>query len=418
MNDNEIKSVAIIGGGVSGLTVARLLRERYRVTVFDANPTPGGLIRCQRVEGSLFHTCGGHVFNTRRSEVLDFFGKIFDYEREFRKSDRNSVIFMADGLRVPYPIENYAYLFDDETLRRIIADVVALKSKPQSSSNFEEFLQGRFGSTLYNLYFRPYNEKIWRRRLNDVPIEWLEGKLPMPSPEEIIYNNIRRVAEKQFVHSTFWYERQGGSQYLADRLAEGTDIRYSSPVNAISRQADGRWAVAGELFDAVVYTGNIRRLPSIVEGLDLSGFAPDLERLESHGTTSVFCEIDQNPYSWIYLPDHDYDAHRIICTGNFAPSNNASPRLTATVEFTDRVDRDEIERQLERIPLNPRYLAHCYNEVTYPIQTAGTREMIRRLKQTTQPAGLWLTGRFADWEYYNMDAAMEAAINTVKTFDR
>lgn len=73
----------------------------------------------------------------------------------------------------------------------------------------------------------------------------------------------------------------------------------------------------------------------IVKGIDLSKYNTDVESLEYHGTTAVFCEIDKNPYSWIYQPSRQHESHRIICTGNFAESNNSElpkGRITATVE--------------------------------------------------------------------------------------
>ena len=63
-------NVAIIGAGVSGLTAARILKDRYNVTVYERADKPGGLIRCERIDGSLFHTCGGHVFNTKNPPPL------------------------------------------------------------------------------------------------------------------------------------------------------------------------------------------------------------------------------------------------------------------------------------------------------------------------------------------------------------
>ena len=66
-------NVAIIGAGVSGLTAARILKDRYNVTVYERADKPGGLIRCERIGGSLFHTCGGHVFNTKRQDVAGWF---------------------------------------------------------------------------------------------------------------------------------------------------------------------------------------------------------------------------------------------------------------------------------------------------------------------------------------------------------
>lgn len=76
------------------------------------------------------------------------------------------------------------------------------------------------------MYFQPYNEKVWRRDLTKVPLSWLEGKLPMPTVEEMIFNNIKKVEEKKFVHSTFFYAKNHGSQFIADRFAEGLNIQY------------------------------------------------------------------------------------------------------------------------------------------------------------------------------------------------
>lgn len=410
-----IDRIAVIGAGISGLTVARLLAEKGEiVTVYEADSRPGGLIKCDRVEGSLFHTCGGHVFNTRRQDVLDMFWSLFDREGEFVKADRNSAVMFGAGLTVPYPVENHAYCFDDETLGRVIADVLEMGKSSVEPSSFEEFLRMKFGSTLYELYFKPYNRKVWRRDLSTVPLSWLEGKLPMPTPREIVFNNIRRVEEKKFVHSTFWYEREGGSQLIADRLAEGLDVRCATPVTRLSRTVYGTWMVNGIEFARVVFCGNIRQLPAMM-GKDFPAeYTADVEALESHGTTSVFCEIAANPYSWLYLPDEAYDAHRIICTGNFSPSNNAPGRITGTVEFTDEISEWEIRRQLARIPLSPKYITHKYNPCTYPIQDARTRAMIGSLKDVLKQKGVYLTGRFADWEYYNMDAAMGAAMDLVK----
>lgn len=162
-----MERVAIIGAGISGLTVAQLLKEKYEVRVFEKESTPGGLIRCKRVDGNLYHLCGGHVFNSKKQEVLDWFWSHFDRETEFLKANRNSVVFMENDKEIPYPIENHAYLFDRQMMDGFIDDLITLArvKKESEPANFEEFLRGRFGETLYNAYFRPYNEKVWRRDL-------------------------------------------------------------------------------------------------------------------------------------------------------------------------------------------------------------------------------------------------------------
>ena len=357
---------------------------------------------------------GGHVFNTKRKDVMEWFWTFFDKEKEFTKADRNSVVSMADGRLIPYPIENHAYYFEDNMMKAFIQDLIEMaRSAQKEPSNFEEFLSMRFGRTLYKEYFQPYNEKIWRKDLKSVPLSWLEGKLPMPTLEEIIYNNFKHIEEKQFVHSSFYYPKQGGSQFLVDRFADGLDIICNTSVQSMTKTKEG-WHINGNTFDKVVFCGNIKQLPSMLKGIDISDFETPIERLESHGTTSVLCEIETNPYSWIYMPSRAHLAHRIICTGNFAESNNAPGKMSATVEFTDYISKNEILDNLTRIPFSPKYITHTHTQYTYPIQHIETKNMLAELKRQIEPHGLYLLGRFAEWEYYNMDVAMGAAIDLAK----
>ena len=409
-----MRRIAVIGAGVSGMTTAHLLKERFDVTVFEKEVAPGGLIRCKDVEGCLFHTCGGHVFNTKHTEVFDWVKNYVDFEKEYIKADRNSVIIIGENFYVPYPIENHIYYLDKELQQRCIQDFLHIASSgKQTYLNFEDFLRKRFGDTLYDLYFSPYNCKVWRSPLNQIPLTWLKGKLPMPTIEEILYNNMNHVEEKSFVHSTFWYPRHNGSQFFADRLAEGLEIKYKTSVDKITYYSKTtQWGVLGGMYDGIVYCGNVKELPAILRGVDIEAYRPDIETFQYHGTTSVFCEIDNNPYSWMYLPSREYDSHRTICTGNFSPYNNAKGKMTATVEFTDKMEKEQILENLKRMPYHPRYMIHQYHQYTYPIQNRDTADTIKSLKRYLSEKGFYMTGRFADWDYYNMDVAIKAAMKT------
>lgn len=411
-----MKRIAVIGAGVSGLTTARILSEEKRnhVVVYEKETTPGGLIRCMQVDGSLFHICGGHVFNSKRQDVLDWFWSHFNKQTEFVKANRNSAVFMQDGLVIPYPIENHVYYFNQHIRDCFERDLQRMEEQGQPmGNNFEEFLKLRFGETLYNLYFGPYNRKVWQCDLRTVPLSWLDGKLPMPSVEEMRYNNANKIEEKSFVHSSFYYEKRGGSQFLANRLAEGLDIRYNSPVNAIACK-DGKVYINGEEYDMLVFCGNIKHLVSVLSGVDVESYKQPVSLLQAHGTTAVFCEIDANPYTWIYQPSKEHRSHRIICTGNFSPSNNRKGKMTGTVEFTDKISVEDIKTDLDKMPLHPKYLTHYYSPYTYPVQDMHTRQLIHSLKDTLSKANIYFTGRFADWEYSNMDVAMGAAIDLCK----
>lgn len=422
-----MQKIAIIGAGISGLTCAHLLKEKYEVTIYEKDSTPGGLIKCRRVGGNLFHTCGGHVFNSKCQDVLDWFWSKFHRDEEFTKADRNACVFMDKGQNsllytdIPYPIENHMYLFDESTQKAFhedldeIDNIKGVDAKFTDYESFGDFLRWRFGKTLYAMYFEPYNKKVWRRNLENVPMSWMEGKLPMPTTQEMRDNNANKVKERAFVHSSFWYEKNNGSQYIADKLAEELNIVYNTEITEIEKKGE-KWLVLGTEYDKVIFCGNIKDLVKMIKGVNITTFTDAVDALEYHGTTAVFCEIDANPYSWIYQPSSQHESHRIICTGNFAKTNNSRElpqgRITATIEFTDTISKEEILDNLKRIPLNPKYLDHKYNKYTYPIQDANTRSIIKSLKADLAVEKLYLTGRFADWEYYNMDVAIGAAMDT------
>lgn len=404
---------AVIGAGVSGLASARMAAERGdEVVVYEASSRVGGLVKCKDVNGVLYHCVGGHVFNSRRADVLAWFWKHFNREKDFHNAIRHAVVSLADGVNVDYPIENHLYQMPAKLRHAVITDLMEIQQGGyRKSSNFDEFLRNRFGRTLYQEYFAPYNQKIWGRALTDVPLAWLEGKLPMPTVPEIMEANIAREGEMKMVHSTFWYPLHGGSQFSADVLAQGLDIR----CNVLVKNAEyrgGKWLIEGEGFDRVIFTGNARALPGMVGGeCHLAAWTDSVHQLEYHGTTSVLCEIDKNPYSWVYMPGKAHESHRIICTGNFSPHNDCSERSSATIEFSRKMTREEIEQQLPHIPFHPAYLAHHWEECTYPVQTGSTKGIIDGLKSVLHPCRFYLLGRFAEWQYYNQDAAIGAAID-------
>ena len=104
------KRIAIIGAGISGISVAKMLNNSHKVSVFETSDRPGGLVQCDKIDGILYHKIGGHVFNSKRSDVLEWFWKFFDKDTEFIKAERNASIYLNKP--IGYPIENYIYQLD------------------------------------------------------------------------------------------------------------------------------------------------------------------------------------------------------------------------------------------------------------------------------------------------------------------
>ena len=420
-NKSTMRKIIVIGSGISGLSISRMLSEENEneVEILERAELHGGLIKCKRIDGNLFHLVGGHVFNSRNTTVLDWFWKHFDVDNEFIKTNRNAKILMNETL-IGYPIENYIYQLPEKQLTPILNELLDKLSSGEKKiddyENFKDFLIGNFGEELFKLYFGPYNTKIWNTDLSKVPLEWLDGKLPMPNLREVLFSNIVKKEESSMVHSTFFYPRKNGSQFIVDRLSEGLKINKGYDVQSIEYLDDQSLSInnGDKIVNSIVYCGDVRKLHNIIKINDekLSSALKSLTDLLSNGTSNVLCETDENDISWLYLPEEKFQAHRIIYTGNFSESNNdGSNRKTCVVEFSGKQDQDYMVKELAMLPGNLKPLAFNYEPNSYIIQDGDTREKITLLKDLLKPYGIFLLGRFAEWEYYNMDKCIEAAMD-------
>lgn len=414
-----MQNVVVIGSGISGLSISRMLSEEFNVEIVERDPKYGGLIKCDRIDGNLFHRVGGHVFNSRNQLVLDWFWSHFDKENEFIKTSRNAKILLNSDF-IGYPIENYLYQLPKEQLIPILNELIEKLSndKHQVSdySSFKSFLIGNFGEELYNLYFGPYNTKIWNSDLDKVPLEWLDQKLPMPNLREVLLSNIVKNEESKMVHSTFFYPRKDGSQFIVNRLSEGLSIQCSYEVHSINFIEKKGLSINNDnkISNYIIYCGDVRQLINIVQIQDetLKLALKNVSQLISNGTSNVLCETDVNDISWLYLPEANLMAHRIIYTGNFSDTNNEGTfRKTCVVEFSGKQNQRDMIEELKKLPGNLKPLAFNYEPNSYVVQSSKDREYIRDLKLLLEPYGIYLLGRFAEWEYYNMDKCIEAAIN-------
>lgn len=409
--------ILIVGAGVSGLSAARMLSDRrLNVDVVEGSSRVGGLISCTVEEGYLFHRVGGHVFNSKDQKVLEWFWSIFDKDKDFFKVRRNAQILLGNR-KYKYPIENHIFQFEANLARQIIFELLELP-KIEDFLNFKDFLRYKFGETLCELYFYPYNEKIWQSTLEDISVDWLHGKLPSPSLAGIFESNILRNDQCEMPHSWFYYPKRGGSQFIVEGLAQGLEIAMKSKLEMMSIQRDGI-KVNGKLYDRVIYTGDIRDLHQIIVTDDnrLQHILKEVSDIPSHGTSNLLCECDPTDLSWLYLPDRGTAAHRIIYTGGFSSANNAAPdKSSCVVEFTGYLTESEMLNEALKLPGIRRGIASNYTANSYVMHTNETKEKVGAARQALESLRIHLLGRFAEWEYYNMDTAIRSAMLLVSKF--
>jgi protoporphyrinogen oxidase len=238
----------------------------------------------------------------------------------------------------------------------------------------------------------------------------------MPNLYEIVLNNILHKEETNMVYSQYYYPKRHGSQFIIDRLAEKLPVETNCPVRELT-YTEGHWIINNQYtFDAVVYTVDVRQLNDIISNSSIQSDLPaELVDLRSNGTSNVLCYTDPTDLSWLYIPDENIKAHRIIYTGNFSPANNANKeKMTCVVEFSGKFSEEIMYGEIKKLPGNLKPIQPNYQANSYVIQDDNTRKLISAAKQALQPYRMYLCGRFAEWEYYNMDKAIEAAMKVTE----
>ena len=208
---------AILGGGLSGLTLARLLQEQgEEVVVLEAEPEYGGLCRSKTNQGFTFDSGGSHIIFSRDGEVLAFMRRMIEDNEQ--RNNRTTKIFYKQRF-VKYPFENGLSDLPLEDrffcINGFIKTLIAVgKGEIPAPVNFREWIYYTFGKGIAECYMIPYNEKIWKYPTDKMSLHWVEGRIPRPPVEDIIKSAIGIETEGYTHQAVFSYPLDGGIKAL------------------------------------------------------------------------------------------------------------------------------------------------------------------------------------------------------------
>ena len=98
--------IAILGAGISGVSLARLLAaDGHDVTVLEKTERAGGLCKSKVVDGFTFDEAGGHIMFSKQKDVLDWMKARCGGDAGLVETERHTKIRWHDRW-VPYPFEN------------------------------------------------------------------------------------------------------------------------------------------------------------------------------------------------------------------------------------------------------------------------------------------------------------------------
>jgi protoporphyrinogen oxidase len=419
--------IAILGAGVSGLSLARFLVEGGHpaddVHVFEAADTPGGLCRSKTVDGFTYDVAGGHILYSKDKAAMAWMKQHAGGDDAFLQKDRNTRIRYGQRW-VNYPFENgLGDLPPEATFECLRGYVLAWHERTMSKSpapaEFGRWVRWRFGDGIADHFMDPYNVKVWKRDLDALTSDWVAGRVPDAPVDDVLRSAVGIRTEGYTHQSIFFYPRTGGFQAITDGIARNLQarIRLSTTITEIAKKPGG-WRVNGEEFDAVVSTLSLTHMPAIVPAMP-ADVADACRKLEYNGIVCVMLALDraQHPdLSWIYLPHESQGpANRITYMSNYSPSLAPTGKSSFLCEVTLPGNQPFPGAELEReiiaglvhtgLLRDDEVLFHDRSEIpqAYVVFDHGYAARRKTALSWFESQGLIQLGRFGRFEYDNSD---------------
>jgi protoporphyrinogen oxidase len=310
--------IGILGAGISGLSVGKLLSGKFNVEILEKLPIHGGIARTKTVDGISYHLTGGHCFNSKYSDVLEFvFNQVLSLE-DWHQVKRNAVIRFK-GKEINYPIEfaiKQIFSFDKDLAINMVRDFLNT-TDDHDYNNLDTWFRKKFGDTLATEYFIPYNRKIWNKDPLEMDPTWVKEKLPIPNVESF-FQALISSARDEMPHSDFYYPNSNNQNSFIDNLAIGSSIKYNTDVKSIRFNTEQKkWIINDQFYyDILISTLPLNEIPALIFNCPPS-ILKAAAKLEFNRVTTMLWETNPTQRTWTYLPDPNLLFHRYIHIGNF-----------------------------------------------------------------------------------------------------
>ena len=446
-----MKRIVVLGAGVSGLTLARQLsRQGHSVAIYEREGQVGGLSKTLEYGGQLFDL-GPHEFCTNNPALIRLLFEVLGADLLVRHK-HVAQYFMEEFLDYPIKPLQIVRKASKSLIARTAFDFVASRLKnlvrrPPDRS-FKDWVEDRFGATLYRRYFGPYTEKVWGVDPDRLDPTTASDRIAFRGIPDLLLKTLQffMFGKEQYesshnpLKSSFYYARGGIGTLLnrlhQDCLESGCAVRCNWEARELVVAGDQVVAMIGpsgeavQDFDLIISTAPLTQMNNLLGRPELN------DQLSFRSMIFCFLEIARsgtNPYHWIYFPEPEQAFQRITDFSLFdaAMSKPGHTALCAEIAcfegdavwkgdddaIVGKVVEDLVATGVVEDGASVRGWIRRERHA-YPMQVNGYREHVgRALSHVMSVSNLVTTGRQGLYKYCNMDECMEMALDLAESVE-
>ena len=229
----------IVGAGFAGSVLAERIASQLGKTcliVEKRNHIGGNAYDHYDAAGVLLHTYGPHYFRTNSQRIIDYLSQFTEWREVQYK-----ILSWTHGRYWQFPINlnTFEQLIDrSSTTEEMEAQLAEWRVRIDSPKNSEEVIVSQVGWKLYEMFFKNYTRKQWRRDAKELDPS-VCGRIP-----------IRTNRDDRYLSEKFQALPKHGYTPMFQKML-------SNPKIEVRLNTDFREACAQVQFKHLIYTGPI-----------------------------------------------------------------------------------------------------------------------------------------------------------------
>ena len=352
----------IVGAGLYGAVMAHeLTKKGKRCLVIDKRSHIAGNIYCEDIEGIHVHKYGAHIFHTSNKKIWEYMNQF----AEFNNYINSPVAVYKDELyNLPFNMNTFSKMWGIKTP----AEAKAMIEKQVKETgitepkNLEEQGLSLVGKDVFEKLVKGYTEKQWGRSCSELPA-FIIRRLP-----------VRFIYDNNYFNDRYQGIPIGGYTKIVEKMLEGADVQTDTDYFEFRKSNP-------DIADTTIFTGMIDEY-----------FDYQLGALEYR---SVRFETE-------VLDTDNYQGNAVV---------NYTER---EVPYTRIIEHKHFEFGTQEKTVISREYSSEWKvgmEPYYPVNDEKNGKLFAAYKELAEKEEhVIFGGRLGNYQYYDMDKVVEAAL--------
>ena len=356
----------VVGAGLFGSVFAYEAKKRGKTClVIDKRPHIGGNVYCEEIEGNNVHKYGAHIFHTSNKKIWEYVNQF----AEFNNYINSPVAVYKDELyNLPFNMNTFSKMWNIRTpqeAKEIIAAQIA-ELNIAEPKNLEEQALSLAGRDVYEKLVKGYTEKQWGRDCTELPA-FIIKRLPL-----------RFTYDNNYFNDRFQGIPMGGYTKIIEKMLDGIDVRVNTD-----------------------YFEFIKENPSVADKILFTGMIDEFYdyKLGALEYRSVRFETE-------VLDCDNYQGNAVV---------NYTER---EVPYTRIIEHKHFEFGTQEKTVISREYSSEWKvgmEPYYPVNNDQNNQLFEEYKKlAAKEENVIFGGRLGNYQYYDMDKVIEAALDLVE----